>query len=229
MTVDAVAQDDHRSVRLACWAALVGSLILLGYAAYFLLPDDERTDPNGVSKWSTAVGGILQFGIMLGLAMLIALGAPKRELFGLRQPSSWKLAAGLGALFLLGIYVLSALVGLVLDPGEEQGLLPDEWRPDRAAQFAANAAVITMFVPVVEELLFRGLGFSLLRRFGAGWAIGIVALTFAGAHGLVEAFPLFVAFGAGLAYIRERTGSVYPGIVLHAIFNYVAMAFVVFS
>jgi membrane protease YdiL (CAAX protease family) len=32
-----------------------------------------------------------------------------------------------------------------------------------------------------------------------------------------------VPFGWGLAYLRERTDSIYPGIAVHALFNAVAI------
>jgi membrane protease YdiL (CAAX protease family) len=34
---------------------------------------------------------------------------------------------------------------------------------------------------------------------------------------------VLVPFGWALAYLRERTNSVYPGIVVHALFNAVAI------
>ena len=59
----------------------------------------------------------------------------------------------------------------------------------------------------------------MLARFGRAAAIALVGLAFGLAHGLVEALPILAAFGAGLAYLRSRTESVYPGILLHATFN----------
>lgn len=160
---------------------------------------------------------------MLAIALLIAIGLPKRELFALRRPSSWKLAAGLVVAILITVYIVSGLFGLFLDPSEEQGLLPDRWRPDRAAQYAANFVVVVGLVPIVEELLFRGLGFTLLRRFGDGVALIATSLLFAAAHGLIEAFPVIAAFGLGLAFLRARTESIYPCMVAHALFNSIAM------
>jgi membrane protease YdiL (CAAX protease family) len=91
--------------------------------------------------------------------------------------------------------------------------------PDRAGQFALNFLAIVIVAPVVEELTFRGLGYSVLRPFGRWTAIVLVGVAFGLAHGLVQALPVLVAFGAGLAYLRDRTDSVYPGMILHAAFN----------
>ena len=86
-----------------------------------------------------------------------------------------------------------------------------------------NSVVICTWVPFVEELAYRGLGFSLLRRFGRWQAILLVGLLFGLAHGLIESLPVIVAFGCVLAWIRARTGSVVPGMVLHGAFNLVAL------
>ena len=121
------------------------------------------------------------------------------------------------------VYLAGAAMEPFLDPGEEQGLTPDEWDASRANAFFANAIVIVVIAPIVEELIFRGAGFGLLRRFGATIAILVTAFAFAAIHGLFEAFPLLFLFGAGLAWLRERTGSVYPCIVLHGAFNGIAL------
>jgi uncharacterized protein len=162
---------------------------------------------------------VIQYGLMLGLIMLVLVGVPKREPFALRRPRSWGAAIGLAVAIFVGIFVFSYLVSLFVDPGREQGLVPDHWEPQHAAAFAANFGVVAIVAPIVEELTFRGLGFSLLERFGRPAAIVLVGLAFGLAHGLVEALPILAAFGMALAYLRSRTDSVYPGMLLHATFN----------
>jgi membrane protease YdiL (CAAX protease family) len=157
--------------------------------------------------------------IILGIVLLIARGRPRDEYLGLRRPASWGQAAGLAVLVLIGVFVLSGVLSPLLQPGQEQGLVPKAWQPSHAAAFAANFVVVALLAPVVEELTFRGLGYKLLEPFGRWQAVLLVGLLFGLAHGLVEALPILAAFGAGLAYIRMRTGSVYPGMIVHALFN----------
>jgi membrane protease YdiL (CAAX protease family) len=146
-----------------------------------------------------------------------------RLLLALRRPRSWPRAVLLGAGAIFGIYVFAAVLSPFVNAGKEQGLLPDRWEPSHAAAFAANFVVVAGIAPFVEELLFRGLGYSLLEPFGAWVAIFGVGLAFGLAHGLVEALPLLVAFGSALAYLRRRTDSVYPGMVVHGLFNAIAL------
>jgi membrane protease YdiL (CAAX protease family) len=78
--------------------------------------------------------------------------------------------------------------------------------------------------PFVEELTYRGLGFAAVRdAHGAAAAIVITALAFGLAHGLVEALPVLTIFGAILAWLRLRTESVYPTMMLHSLFNGIAL------
>ena len=101
--------------------------------------------------------------------------------------------------------------------------MPQFWDPTRADAFVANAVAIALFVPIVEEAACRGLGFRLLEAYGQGVAIVGSAIAFALAHGAVIDLPWVLVTGLGLGYLRSRSGSLYPGIVLHAIVNGVAI------
>jgi len=79
----------------------------------------------------------------------------------------------------------------------------------------------------VEELMFRGLGQSLLSFLGRWPSILVVGIAFGATHGLLEALLILVPFGVALAYLRDRTDSVYPGMLVHASFNGVALAYAV--
>lgn len=206
--------------KLVAWLGFVLAIAAINYSARFsggLPPKDV------LYRWDTAIGSAIEFSVFLVIAVVIARGAP--ELFALRRPKSWRGAFGGALVVLLGIYALSAILSPLLHPGQEQGLTPDKWDPARATPFFANAFVICVIAPFVEELTFRGAGYSLLRaRFGVEPAMVGTALCFGLAHGLVEALPLLVAFGIGLAWLRERQNSVIPGVLLHGTFNAVALA-----
>ena len=213
-------RDSADTGRLAWWAAVVVAFSTLAYVGRFTT-DGGPDEP--LYLWSSAVAGAIQFAIFLVLTLLIARGRPLREYLALRRPTSWWRAARIAG----GMIVLVWLVGLALqpfaDPEEEQNLIPEGWDPSRAAPFAANFVIVAVLAPVVEELMFRGLGYSVLERFGRWTAIVGSAIAFALAHGLVEGFPVLVVFGAGLAYMRSRVDSIVPGILLHMAFNTVVL------
>ena len=201
--------------RLLAWAAFVGAYAVLSYASRLA---GGKPPPDVLYEYGTAAAGLVQGGFVLGVVLLISRPW-SRDLLALRRPTSWGVAAGLGLAVLVGVLVAGSLLEVVLDPGSEQGLVPTGWDEERAGAFAANFVVVAGLAPVVEELLFRGLGFSLLQRYGTPVTVVVVGVAFGLAHGLVEGLPLLAAMGMGLAYLRSRTRSVLPCIALHAVFN----------
>jgi membrane protease YdiL (CAAX protease family) len=204
--------------RLALWLLLVAILIALGYASRLA---SGKPDPQVLYEWSTAVGGLIQDGIIL--AVVLAIAGARRDLLALARPRSIPTALRLlgGALVL--VYAFEVAYSQLAHPGNEQGLTPSHWEPRHALVYVVNGIVICTFVPFVEELTYRGLGYSLLERFGRWPAILAVGILFGLSHGLVVSLPIIAAFGCVLTWIRARTGSVYPGMFLHATFNVIAL------
>lgn len=206
--------------RLVAWSLLVGFVSALAWAGNLA---GQKPAKNVVYTYSTAVSELVLFAVILAAVLWIARGLPKREAFALQAPRSLGQAIRLG----LGVFVVIWLVSYALDPllhpGREQGLTPTSWQPAHAAAFGVNVFALAVVGPIVEELTFRGLGFTLLERYGQTVAILAIGLAFGIWHGLIDALPVLIVFGTGLAYLRSRTRSVYPGIVLHALFNGLAL------
>jgi hypothetical protein len=203
--------------RLQAWIVLIGILAAANYAGRFTSGEPDR---DALYKISTAVGAIVQDAFMLGLVLAIAGSVAYAAL---RHPPSWIKAAGFAVVALIVIGVVASGLDHVLHAGSEQGLTPDHWDPTRSGAYTFNFVVIAAFVPIVEEITFRGVGFTLLRRFGTPVAIVGSAVAFALAHGLVQGFPILLVFGLSLAWLRTRTGSVIPGIAVHATFNAISL------
>ena len=90
--------------------------------------------------------------------------------------------------------------------------------------------VVVSVGPLVEELLFRGVLLSaLLQRWHAGWAVAISSLAFALIHlpGLQYqwyALPALAGLALVLAWLRLRSGSIWPAVVAHSVNNLLAVA-----
>jgi membrane protease YdiL (CAAX protease family) len=208
-------RDERR--RLALWFGLISFFILIQYAGRSA--GGAGNDP--LYKWSFAVGSLVQEGIFLLIVLAIAGFSVER--LGLRLPElKWR-AVGLviGGFFAVQIFefVWIALV----HPGNEQGLTPNRWQPSHAAEYVVNGAIVCTLVPFVEEITFRGLGFYLLRPYGRWVAILGTGVLFGLSHGLLLSLPIIVVFGCVLAWIREQTDSVIPGMFLHGTFNLIAL------
>lgn len=90
---------------------------------------------------------------------------------------------------------------------------------------------LVVLPPIVEEILFRGFLFSSFRaRVGFWFSTIVTSIIFAIAHlpGGGSGGPLYIAavdtfiLSVVLCYLRERTGSLWAGITLHAVKNGVA-------
>jgi len=172
-------------------------------------------------KWSFAVGTVIQEAIFLLIVLTIAGFSAER--LALRVPRRKARAAGLVVASIFLIQAFEFIYAALADPGNEQGLTPTQWQPSHAAQYVVNSILICTLVPFVEELTFRGLGYYLLRPWGAWFAVGATGLLFGLSHGLVLSLPVLVIFGCGVGWLRMKTDSVYPGMVVHSTFNLIAL------
>ncbi|MFL5915353.1 MAG: CPBP family intramembrane glutamic endopeptidase [Gaiellaceae bacterium] len=223
-------RSGHR--RLVFWGVFVGLIAVLNYAARFAggSGTSRGTSHQEIYSYSTFAGGTVIYAVWLGIVLLIAVD--RFDLLALRPPRRWGRALKLGAAVIAGILVwesLASFLPLPESPGKEQGITNVHWEPAHAGAFAANFVLFAVIAPFVEELTFRGVGQSLLRFLGRVPSILLVGLAFGLAHGLVEALIVLVPFGIGLAWLRDRTNSVVPGMLVHALFNGAALAFIVVS
>jgi CAAX protease family protein len=207
---------------LAAWLVLVAVQIALAFSA--TSDSDAVRDPDPLFSWELAIGGTIVYAILVALTFAIVRSYPMdvKKALGLKQfERRWVWIA-------LAVALASLIVAAIAEPflhgGEEQGLAPGDWQPDRAGAFVANALVVVLVAPFAEELFFRGLGVRVLRLLGRPIAIGGTALLFGLAHGILGALPPLVFFGAGLAWVRYRSDSVWPGFVSHAAFNGIGVA-----
>jgi membrane protease YdiL (CAAX protease family) len=209
------------TTRVAVWAGLIvliGALNAAGHAA------KGAPGKSALYQYSTAFSGLILYAVILGVVLVIARRLDWTEVFALRRPKSLQAAAGWIVAALAAIWAASYVLGQVLDAGKDQGVVPDHWEPTHAGAFVANFAVVVLVAPVIEELTFRGFGVSgLTGILGPTWAIVGVGVAFGVWHGLLIAFPVLAVFGGILAVVRVRTASVYPSMVVHAIFNGVAL------
>ena len=215
--------------RLAFWTVFVGLIGVVNYAARF---SGGRGGSKGVShqevySYSTFAGGTIIYAIWLGVVLLIC--TDRFDLLALQWPRGWGralgLAAGVIAVTLVWEGIVSALP-LPESPGKEQGITNVHWEPAHAGAFAANFVLFVAVAPFVEELTFRGAGQSLLGFLGRWPSILLVGLAFGLAHGLLEALLVLVPFGIALAWLRDRTDTVVPGMFVHAFFNASALALI---
>jgi membrane protease YdiL (CAAX protease family) len=228
--VDAAEPRSRPSrLRLFFWVAFVALIAATNYASRFSGGGGSKgVSHQEIYSYSTFAGGTIVYAVWLGIVLLIAVD--RFDLLALRPPARWGKALGLGAGVVVSILVWETVVSylpLPESPGKEQGITNVHWEPAHAGAFAANFVLFAVIAPFVEELTFRGEGQSLLRFLGRVPSILLVGVAFGLAHGLLEALLVLVALGIGLAWLRDRTNSVLPGMLVHALFNAAALAYIV--
>ena len=230
--VEAAQQPQHPSrTRLAFWTAFVALIAAVNYYGRFSGAGSSVSRGSSrqeIYSYTTFAGGTILYAVWLAIILLIVVD--RFDLLALRFPRRWGQSLALGLAAVVGIYLWEAVVSylpLPQSPGKEQGITNVHWEPAHAGAFAANFVLFAVIAPVVEELTFRGAGQSLLGFLGRTPSILLVGLVFGLAHGLVEALLVLVPFGIALAWLRDRTDSVLPGMLVHALFNGAALAYIV--
>lgn len=188
-----------------------------------------RLAENGVVVGgASAIAGLL----MIGLIWLVVSRAgrcPFRAPLALVPAQGWPL----WVFPLLAVVVALLFDGLTALLG--QPLVPEILVPYFQGPIAVlvMACASVLVAPVVEELLFRGVLFGALERFGPPWlAVLLTALPFGLLHVMTygaDWYTILQTFVMGLILggLRAWTRSLWPGIVFHAIHNLYATVEVV--
>jgi membrane protease YdiL (CAAX protease family) len=204
---------------------------------------------HGAADFAGHIRATLQPPGMQALLVMLSLGLAAGTILLLvrrRSPRLWSLAQPPGFGFVpparLGFLLLAVGVGLlapVLGGWLTQWLAQGHPVTQNIQQLGENTPLgwripLTLMVvslgPLVEELLFRGVLLSALRpRWGRVGAAVLSSCVFALAHlpGLgwqVYALPALWLLAMALAWLRLRSGSIWPGVVAHATNNALAVA-----
>jgi uncharacterized protein len=142
--------------------------------------------------------------------------------FGFRRfkPSAlgWVVVAFVGYLVLAGLY--SELV----NPPPDK--LPDQLGANESTLLAVFTGIFVIAIaPFAEEFFFRGFLFQALRRSWGTW-LGTIgsAVIFSAIHLAPDKFVQLAILGIALALLFNKTDSLWPCILLHALNNTLAFA-----
>lgn len=215
----------HSWTAAAIWLGVCAFLVA---SAFYLASLESEDDSEALYDPDLAFAGLIQYAILVLIAIGIARRFPRPiDALGLRRfRARWVWISFV-------VVAVTLAVGIALEPilhgGEDQGLAPDNWEPDHATAFVVNAAMIVLVAPFVEELFFRGIGVRALTVFGTLAAILLSGVIFGAVHGVLGALPPLALFGIGLAWIRVRSASIWPGFIAHATYNGIGMLFLILS
>lgn len=208
--------EPARRTRVSPWWLVPPLLVIAANLASAASAPRQANGVYDAGLIAVAAVSALLFGGYAGLAAWFSRGDPA-EVLALRRPQQPLRRVALLVAGSVAVIVVSALV---LEPflhaEREQGITPtrmpsgDEW-----LTVALALAVLGLLTPLCEELLFRGLIFTALGRL----AVPGSAVLFALAHGIPALIPPVLIAGIVLAELRRRTGSLWPGVAVHAMVN----------
>ena len=89
---------------------------------------------------------------------------------------------------------------------------------------AALFCRVCLLAPIVEEGVFRGAVQRCAQPLGRGQAILLQAVLFALQHGSAAAMVYALVCGLGLGWLADRTGHLWPGMLLHSANNLLVLA-----
>lgn len=136
------------------------------------------------------------------------------------------LGVGLGLLF--AVYMFNGVYAYLLD-GFGLRVQTDLTPVVRELSTVWPLLFATVVVaPVTEEIFFRGFVFAGLRqRYDWRWAAAISSVLFAAAHLQLTFFIPAFLLGYLFAFLYQRSDSIWPGMILHAVVNGLAMTLTV--
>lgn len=190
----------------------------------------EGTTPLARAAWTLALEALL---LALVLIARHVFTKPAGVDLGFR-PTRPLRALGVGALAYLLLWPVLVIVLLPLGSLFEKLGLPTQSHPiveqlqgaaENPGAFALWLVIAAVLAPLLEEAVFRGsLHGAVESRLGGWAALFLVAVLFAIIHpqvglGLVGVFLV----GLALSLVRIHEGTLWPGVVLHAINNGVAL------
>ena len=218
-------------IGLAIWVGAV--LYAVQYAVAFLfvkfVPAEDLT-----SNVVNAVYQVIVYAAALAAAIFIPWKLFKfkttRDEIGMRGLPTWTdlLLAPIG--FVVTLFAAGALTMLMM------AILPDvNWEQTQEVgyhglyqlqDFIMAFVCLVILAPLCEEIIFRGWLYGKLRfRMPALPAILIVSVLFGIMHGQWNVGVTVFAMSLGMCVLREFTGTIWAGVLLHMIKNGIAFYF----
>lgn len=183
---------------------------------------------------SAAVSSAVYYYIMTVLTMWVFWSFMEHGLDILKKHPKENAVAFLSGF--AGAIVLDLLIHLLPWPMENPGHIT--WKAEYAYSPAATILIVVILMPVIEEVLFRGLLFGSVRRHNRvlAWilSVGLFMLynvwPFAAVYGdlsyLIIALQYLPA-ALMLTWCYDRGGSIWSPVALHIVWNAVALSGVV--
>lgn len=206
-------------------------LAMIGLSFFWSIPFTTLLMMLGVDIYSNSIGYMWLSGILVPLSTGLPFVA--YLIFRKKDPSDYlkfeKVGFSGGLLCVLGGLAISLLGNY---PAFFVSNLLGQFGYDSSPSYTSNAdsleailleiAVVAILVPFIEELVFRGVVLSALRKYGIGFSIVASALIFGMAHLDLPNVIFATVSGLAFGFIYAKTNNLWLTIIIHGLNNFIA-------
>jgi membrane protease YdiL (CAAX protease family) len=202
-------------------AVLVLVTIEAGVVSIF----DPDLDSLGATLGVQALLAVTLIAVALAFATRSTSLASALGELGLRRFA--RSALGLAAVAYVAYLIFAVIYSAFVHPEQEDITRDLGFDEGGIGAFVAGALIVAV-APLSEEIFFRGFMFGGLRRRLPMWAAAVIAgavfglLHYTGPDS-IGVVPQLAVLGVLLAWLYERTGSLWPPIILHVANNGLAL------
>lgn len=202
------------------WPEVVIGVAVFGVVGFWGAAELAQSGLNPVvlglifAAWSGIAG-------LAGFAAAALLRIRSWGAFGVRVVSRRWLLIGLWlgvAAFVLKVVAVIAFTALTGQDNNPQGIYA-QGASGGMVTVVLSTLVLGILTPIGEEFLFRGVITNALLRHGAVTGVVGSALFFATLHGSNTVFPAAVVAGLFSGEVFRRSGSIWPAVLVHTMFN----------
>ncbi|HEU5121851.1 MAG TPA: CPBP family intramembrane glutamic endopeptidase [Candidatus Saccharimonadales bacterium] len=199
---------------------ITGILLGLNYAGVPL----TSINPAVINTVLAASVYVLTLVLVLGVPFWTQKRRTSKDDLGIARSLSWT-DIGLAPAGFIVYFIVSAILVYVVTliiPGFDVGQVQDVGFENLSQQYEVLLAFVTLVIvaPLAEELLFRGYLYGKLRKsVPIGVAMIITSIIFGLVHGQWNVAVDVFALSMVMCTLREITGSIWAGVLLHSIKN----------
>jgi membrane protease YdiL (CAAX protease family) len=219
------------------WVGRLDGLVALVLVVWFLMlgRDALAGGEERVVEFRHVVSGAAIYGAILLFLTGLLLYRDFRPavVFGFGD-LTFRRSLGRALLYLAAAYPLLILVQAMVYGAAGGNLSPQEvveflQRAEGPRDRLAVVAMAVIVAPVAEEVIFRGYLYPVVKKYaGTTVALLLTSVLFAVLHGHVPSIPALTMLAVCLGLAYEKSGSLLVPMIMHAVFNAVSVAGILF-
>ncbi len=210
----------------ASFAVLLATLIVSGLVSVLIAVIAGATGPEQDTPPGVLIAGtVVQHLSLIAFSFVFAqlwISPIRPSTLGIRGTPALA-AVGWAAAAYASFWLFAAIYVAVLGSGPEQDLVEELRKEESLVVLIGFGVLVTLMAPVAEEVFFRGFLFGVLReRIGGVWAAIVAGAVFGLAHAVgspLRTLGILVVLGVAFCLLYWKTGSLLPGMALHALHN----------